>query len=240
MATANDILALARSQIGVKEIPAGSNNVKYNTAYYGRAVSGDSFPWCCAFVWWVFQQICAALFYGGGKTAYCPAVEVYAKNHGQWVISDYQPGDCVLFDFHGGGKGLACHIGIVESVSPSGIICIEGNTSVTSNDNGGAVMRRTRYLYQILGAFRPAYSAKSTGSEEDMSPAEVKTIIKESDPVYATEDDIPGWGKSTVAKLVARKALQGSGADAQGRALLNIPNSMLRVLVVNDRMGIYG
>lgn len=83
-------------------------------------------------------------------------------------------------------------------------------------------------------------SAESAESEKDMSPAEVKTIIKENDPVYATENDIPDWGKSTVTKLVARKALQGSGTDAQGRALLNIPNSMLRVLVVNDRMGIYG
>ena len=73
-----------------------------------------------------------------------------------------------------------------------------------------------------------------------MSPAEVKTIIKENDPVFATEDDIPAWGQSTVAKLVAKRAIQGSGTDAQGRALLNIPNSMLRVLVVNDRMGIYG
>jgi hypothetical protein len=83
-------------------------------------------------------------------------------------------------------------------------------------------------------------ATQAAESEGDMSPAEVKTIIKENDPVFATEDDIPAWGKSTVAKLVAKRAIQGSGTDAQGRALLNIPNSMLRVLVVNDRMGIYG
>lgn len=83
-------------------------------------------------------------------------------------------------------------------------------------------------------------SAQSAEREDDMTAAEVKAIINESNQVYATEDDIPEWGKSTVTKLVARKALQGSGTDAQGRALLNIPNSMLRVLVVNDRMGIYG
>ena len=237
--TANDILALARSQIGVKEVPAGSNNVKYNTAYYGSEVHGAAYAWCCAFVWWLFQQAgAAALFYGGGKTAWCPAVESYAKSRGQWVTRDYQPGDCVLFDFS--GKGIAGHIGVVESVRADGIICIEGNTSTTSNDNGGAVMRRTRYPRQIRGAFRPAYSAERAESEKDMSPAEVKTIIKENDPVYATENDIPDWGKSTVTKLVARKALQGSGTDAQGRVLLNIPNSMLRVLVINDRMGIYG
>lgn len=165
-ATANDILTVARSQLGIKEMPAGSNNVKYNTAYYGRAVRGDSFPWCCAFVWWVFQQVCPSLFYGGDKTAYCPALEIYAKNHGQWVTSGYRPGDCVLFDFHGGGKGLACHIGIIECISNTGIICIEGNTSVSSNDNGGCVMRRTRYLSQILGAFRPNYAEPNKESED--------------------------------------------------------------------------
>ena len=40
MATAEKILEIARSQIGTKESPAKSDNVKYNTAYYGRAVSG--------------------------------------------------------------------------------------------------------------------------------------------------------------------------------------------------------
>ena len=38
MATANEILAVARKELGVKESPANSNNVKYNTAYYGQEV----------------------------------------------------------------------------------------------------------------------------------------------------------------------------------------------------------
>lgn len=36
MATAEKILEIARSQIGTRESPANSDNVKYNTAYYGR------------------------------------------------------------------------------------------------------------------------------------------------------------------------------------------------------------
>jgi hypothetical protein len=50
------ILNMARSQIGVKEDPPGSNNIKYNTAFYGKPVSGKEFAWCAAFVWWVFNQ----------------------------------------------------------------------------------------------------------------------------------------------------------------------------------------
>ena len=28
---------------------------KYNTAFYGREVSGRAYPWCMAFIWWVFR-----------------------------------------------------------------------------------------------------------------------------------------------------------------------------------------
>lgn len=41
------LLELGRSQLGVKEAPAGSNNVMYNTVYYCREVSGPAYPWCC-------------------------------------------------------------------------------------------------------------------------------------------------------------------------------------------------
>ena len=34
--TAERIVSAARAEIGVKESPASSNRVKYNTAYYGR------------------------------------------------------------------------------------------------------------------------------------------------------------------------------------------------------------
>ncbi len=38
MATVKDILAIARKELGTKESPANSNNVKYNTWFYGHAV----------------------------------------------------------------------------------------------------------------------------------------------------------------------------------------------------------
>lgn len=156
--TASKILAMAISFLGMHESPANSNNVQFNTEYYGGPVSGAAYPWCCAFVWGVFQKCGAAeLFCGGQKTAWCPFVESYAKAHNQWVTKDFIPGDCMLFNFQGGT--LAGHIGIVEKKNADGsYTCIEGNTSVTSDDNGGEVMRRVRYAKNILGAFRPAYT----------------------------------------------------------------------------------
>ena len=53
------------------------------------------------------------------------------------------------------------------------------------------------------------------------------------EPIYKHIDDIPEWGLPTVQKLVDAKALLG---DAEG---LNIPYSMLRVLVILGRMGAY-
>ena len=80
MATAEKILEIARSQIGAKESPAKSDNVKYNTAYYGREVSDGKHPWCAVFVWWVFREAGAPeLYYGGGETAYCPTLMSFHK-----------------------------------------------------------------------------------------------------------------------------------------------------------------
>lgn len=176
MATANELVKKAVSQIGVKENPSGSNKVKYNTDYYGRAVSGSDYPWCCAFIWWIFKECNALdLFHDGRKTAYCPTVEAYYKSKGQWHKSNPKVGDLVLFDFN--GKGIAGHIGILEKINADGTYSvIEGNTSVSSNDNGGCVMRRQRNKSVIRGFARPNYD--NTVKSKEAQPMAVKQSIK--------------------------------------------------------------
>ena len=62
--TAEQIIETARKYIGVKELPAGSNKVVFNTVYYNRVVSGAAYPWCCVFVWYVLDECKASeLFY---------------------------------------------------------------------------------------------------------------------------------------------------------------------------------
>lgn len=63
------ILAVARSQIGTKESPKNSNNVIYNTWYYGHAVSGDAYPWCMTFVEWCFAHVFQKMKKPTGKYA---------------------------------------------------------------------------------------------------------------------------------------------------------------------------
>ncbi len=62
MTAVERVLSIAAKEVGVKENPAGSNKVKYNTWFYGKEVSGSAYAWCCVFVCWVFSMAgCLAL-----------------------------------------------------------------------------------------------------------------------------------------------------------------------------------
>lgn len=178
--TAQQLVKLAEDQVGVKESPAGSNKVKYNTAYYGKTVSGSAYPWCCVFVWWLFYTLDAnELFYGGKKTASCTTLMDYAKEHGLFVTGDYKQGDLIFFNW-AGAKSYANHIGVCVSASKTAVTCIEGNTSVTNNDNGGSVMRRQRNNSVVVGAYRPKYKVASSAtkpSKETAKPEEVTVTV---------------------------------------------------------------
>ena len=63
-----------------------------------------------------------------------------------------------------------------------------------------------------------------------------KTEKKDDDDmvIYKTLSDVPSWGQATVKKLMAKGYLEGTGEG------LNLEHNMLRVLVINDRAGLYG
>ena len=147
------LLNIARKELGTKEYPENSNNVKYNTDYYGREVSGSAYPWCCAFVWWVFKKAgMSKIFCDGKKTALCEYVRGHMKNH----TMTPQPGDLAIYQFDSDPQ--ADHIGIVESVNADGsFVAIEGNTRVGNDSNGGEVMRRTRKKSSVICFVRPDY-----------------------------------------------------------------------------------
>ena len=151
MATAKEILAVARGELGYKESPAASNKTKYG-AWFGL----NGHPWCMMFIQWVFTQADAESLLSA-RTASCGAFMRAAKAAGQWVTSGYKPGDIVMFDFTG-KRSKTEHCGIVEKVNGNTLTTIEGNTGTASNANGGAVMRRTRDVKFVTGACRPRYN----------------------------------------------------------------------------------
>lgn len=217
--TGAELAALAARELGVTESPPGSNQVKYNTWYYGRAVSGSAYPWCMVFVQWVFAQAGVSL---PARTASCGALMRAAQSAGCWITEGYQGGDVVIYDFPGGAA--TDHCGIVESVADSGVTAIEGNTGSGSDADGGQVQRRIRPLAYVVGAVRPVF-------EEEESVERFNTV-----------QQCPAWAQSTVEKLVKRGYLGGSGKqdEAGNPADLDLSRDMLRLLVIQDRAGCFG
>ncbi len=233
MATVKEVLDIARAEIGITEYPANSNNVKYNSVYYGQPVYdglwGCNFPWCVVFLWWVFRAAGASeLFCGGGRTANCGTLADYYIARGQFVKNGYRPGDIVFFSFSSEFQ----HVGIIESVNADGTYtCIEGNTSADawgSQDNGGAVCRKRRLLMNICGAGRPAYDPEPEPKEdEDMER-------------YNRITELPEWAQPTIMKLCDKNYLRGQGGprDEAGRpADLDLSMDVIRVFVILDRAG---
>ena len=216
MTTVSKILALAVSQIGIKEQPANSNKVKYNTEYYESAVSGSAYPWCVTFVWWLFRELGAAsLFYDGGKTASSSTLFNHHKNKGQAVTS-YKPGDIIYFLFDGSG-----HTAVCESYDGTYITTIDGNTGTTNEANGGAVMRRRRHKQYIRGAWRPKYGTATTTKpkeDNDMTEAQVKaivraetqTIIQEHEAAKAKQTEPDAWAKEAWERAKAEGIVDGT------------------------------
>ena len=135
-------LDLAITQLGVKESPPDSNQVKY-TSWYGMVG-----PWCAMFMTWCFETNKireSPSFVKGSRYSYVPYIvsDARAGKNGLQTTDDPQPGDLVCYDWDFNGQ--YDHIGIFERWTGSGQFdAIEGNTSTSNNSNGGQVMRRTR------------------------------------------------------------------------------------------------
>lgn len=119
------ILEIAKEQIGTTEKPIGSSNVKYNTWYYGHAVSGANYPWCAVFVAWCANQagIPTNII---PKTASVSNLQTFFRNQGLYKNKGYKPspGDIMIQKSNG-----ASHTGIVLESNGATFSTIEGNTS---------------------------------------------------------------------------------------------------------------
>ena len=121
VSSVNDFLRMVAAEIGTKENPPGSNNVKYNTWYYQKEVSGDGYMWCMVFVQWCFDHAGLPL---PKKTAACLDLwDWYQTNDpSKCHKRSPQPGDIAIFSRGNGG-----HTGIVEKVLGDSYYTIEGN-----------------------------------------------------------------------------------------------------------------
>lgn len=165
MATAESLLNVARSKIGLGENPPGSNRNEV-TEWYGMNAA-----WCNMFVSWCLSNA----GFGDGNVVSAPGIQTTTRKG--WAYTGYcersfraagrfdgQPrvGSFPIFDYE--GNGFRDHIGIVESVNADGTITsIEGNYK-------DSVMRVRRRVSGggIVGFCHPPYDG-SPGSTPGLS-----------------------------------------------------------------------
>lgn len=186
MSTAQDVLRVAKSQVGYSRWDDPKQGTKYGRWYaelVGESYYGQSgVAYCAMFVSWVFAQAGAKC--AGLPGAYCPSMLSIAKKSGATVpVSSATAGDVVYFDW--GSDGESDHVGIVVENRGSYLVTIEGNTSATSNGsqvNGGVVARKERPYSQVGGVVRPSYSTAScdtTGGALDVDGYVGEATVRE-------------------------------------------------------------
>jgi hypothetical protein len=147
MTLAQSSLEVATRQIGVTEIPKGSNAGPEVEIYLKSVGLTKGYSWCMAFVFWCVLE-------ASKKQGIPNPLKKTAGVLAQWNSrpelrrSKPEPGFVFIMDY---GKGLG-HTGFVEKVLPGGKIqTIEGNTNADGSREGYAVCRRTRSIKACKG-----------------------------------------------------------------------------------------
>lgn len=162
---AQKIVDYELSQVGIGDYK-GNNNVKYNTWYYGRTVSGSGHAWCMA-----FQAYCCNQITGSNnavpKTASCTSAVNEFKKRGQFYYSKYyggnytpKAGDIVYYT--NGSRYSSCHVGMIISAPVNGYLqTVEGN--IQCSDGNWKIVKFTKNAKRtvnssyVLGYAAPNY-----------------------------------------------------------------------------------
>lgn len=186
------ILEVCDSYVGIKENPARSNRTVLGARYGQNGV-----PWCGIAACMAFQDAGIDLRKILTKNmASTVAIQSAAKKKG-WIRPARQaiPTDIALFHMPGGRRGVN-HVGIVKSVTSSGLYTYEGNTSVSGSQYaGGAYLVKFRPWGVILGVIRVPFAA-AVGVRQAPSappPAPAPAPDPHPQPVYDRPKVI--WGQ---------------------------------------------
>lgn len=157
-----DLIDILTPEIGTKESPPNSNNVKYNTWFYGKEVSGKDYSWCMVLISWGLFQIGKPLVkikdasgkivtfgYTRGAAGCSTALQAF-KQLG-WIIPIEQAdrNDIIFYDWD--GNGAYDHVETFkQKLGTNSFETIGGNTGIGNDSNGGEVMLRPdrKYNYE--------------------------------------------------------------------------------------------
>lgn len=152
MATALDVLNVARSQIGFHE---GASNENPYGIWYGV----PNAPYCAMGLSWCFAQVGLSHLIAAQTPkgfSFNPAALHWFQLQGM-VVNKFagQPGDLVFYDWN--GDGVADHVGLLEAASAGGITTIEFNTGNPNDPTKEGCYRLHRNYLFIIAIVRPKY-----------------------------------------------------------------------------------
>jgi hypothetical protein len=149
-------LAAGEEAKAVREKPLNSNRGPQVNAYLARIGLDPGYAWCCAFVYWCFDEAALAvrrsnpMVRTGGCMRHWNAAPAAGARRIQAheAVADpslLRPGMVFIMD-HGRGLG---HTGFIEAVDGGFVSTIEGNTDASMTREGGGVYRLRRKLAEI-------------------------------------------------------------------------------------------
>lgn len=138
-------LAKAISQIGVREVPIGSNRGPEVDRYLASTGLGGGFFWCMAFVHWCFMEAADDLGVANPFPRTAGVLKAWndssafriSKSKAIQNPSLVVPGSVFILDY---GNGFG-HTGIVRSSSNGALRTVEGNTNTDGSSNGIGVFQ---------------------------------------------------------------------------------------------------
>lgn len=134
------LLAILSTQVGVQEVPLGSNDGPQVREYLHAAGANVGDPWCAAIQHWAFNRIGEK-----GHGAYCP--NWFPASH--VVANEFAaPGDQMGVYF--ASKHRIAHMGTITAVRRREVETIEGNTNAQGSREGDRCARRIRDREQII------------------------------------------------------------------------------------------
>lgn len=151
------IVQRAMSDIGIVEMPPGSNRSPRIDEYVAAVGSPVGSRWCAAAVaaWW---RECGAQVppLDAGS---CNAWMAWSKRQKSWSGVP-AAGSAVVY----GSNGVAVHIGVIVRVAPR-LLSVEGNTSIAGNSDpdGIAVAPKQVMTSRVLGYIKPGGAQQTNG-----------------------------------------------------------------------------
>lgn len=144
MKLGDKLVELAIKEIGVEEIDGTNCGPRVNQYKDATWLEGNAgFPWCAAFICWLFQESMKGDKYTFKRpeTAAAFGFETWCLKQDRSVLlkkeGKISKGDIVIFNFS--------HIGIAIEDEANGVVTtVEGNTDAVGSREGGGVFRKVR------------------------------------------------------------------------------------------------